>query len=130
VALVGWRIWPAVTTSSGEAIHRDVMAAWNTGDVDAARSLYAPDAIVQLSNFDRPLAEGIDDIVAEVEYQAQVGFVVERTGPVTESEGLVSAPVHISTDADAYGDDAIVVLVVSGEDKIVEHWTIWGGSGS
>lgn len=121
---VSMLVTPMLTTTPGEAILNRLVAAWNDGDLDAVRELYAEDAFIWLSNSDEPLAIGIEEIVEEVQFNAQSGFRVELIGPVSEKLNLVWAPGLVTTDYDAGGDEELTVLVLEGG-QIVQHWVIW-----
>lgn len=117
-------VTPMLTTSPAtELIDRNI-AAWNEFDEETLRSVYAGDAFIFASSESNPSAAGIDEIVSLARWG---GFSIERLGPVTERWSLVWYPVHISTQYDVDGDIAVVVMELR-EDKIVQHWVIWGTS--
>ncbi len=125
-ATATWAMWPATTTRDEKAFHDQVIAAWNTGDADAIRRLYSTDADVWLSNFPGPIAQGVEEIVAETEFAAQNGTVITRlAGPyVSENGELIWALIHVSTSVDISGADGVTIFVMN-DGRIKEHWTIW-----
>lgn len=114
---------PLLTTTPGEALADDMIAAWNAHDPVATRAFYTDDAFAWSSANSEPEARGIDEIASMAQYG---GLTIERTGPVTESAGLAWWPIHVSSAYDVHGDDAVAVMVLR-DGKIAQHWVIWRG---
>lgn len=127
LALGAALVYPAVTTTDGEAVMNEMIDAWNSGNVTTFPDVFAPDAII-VPGTARGAAgpetvEGIQAIVgAAGDTQAQ-GFQVERTGPVTESESLIAYPATVTTDTETA--DLMVVLRYDDSGMILEHYAIW-----
>ena len=120
-------VYPAVTTTDGEAVMSELDDAWNSGDVTAFPDVYAPDAVLVVGTARggtrAETTKGLPAIEASAsDIQAQ-GFHIERTGPVTESPSLIAYPATITTDTEAA--DVMVVLRYDDSGMILEHYTIW-----
>jgi hypothetical protein len=112
---------PAMTTSPGEAFADEMIAAWNTRDIDRIREIYTEEAFVWQSASTAPKATGIDEIVDLVRYG---GLTVERIGPIVERGNLRTYPIHVSNTYDIQGDDAMAILAME-DGRIAQHWVIW-----
>ena len=121
IGLAAILLAPSVTTTAGEALADDVVAAWNGPDGPGIRDLYTDDAIVWTSDSAEPAAIGVEEIAVLAQYG---GFTIERIGAVSERGNLVSYPAHVSTNYDVSGSDAVVVLYLR-DGRIAQHWVIW-----
>jgi hypothetical protein len=115
---------PMLTTTPGEALADDMIAAWNAHDPDAARAFYTDDAFVWSTANKEPEARGIDEIAALAQYG---GLTIERTGPVNETAFIAWWPIHVISTYDVAGADAVAVMVLN-DGKIAAHWVIWDGA--
>ena len=120
LALGAALVYPAVTTTDGEAVMNDLMDAWNSGDVTAFPDVYAPDATMIVSG--RDTVVGLAEIQAAAGAVQADGFQVERTGPVTESDNLIAYPATITTDTETA--DAMIVLRYD-NGMVFDHAVIW-----
>ena len=118
----GLFIYPTVTTTDGEAIANDMMAAWNSGSTQDFSDVYA-ERVVLTTTDDAVPSVGLDDVIARAT-EAQAGFQVERVGAFTETEQLIAFPASVTTD-DAGSDELMVVLRYDDAGAIVEHHVIW-----
>ena len=113
-------VYPAVTTTDGEAVMNELTDAWNSGDVTAFPDIYAPDAMAVVG---ADTVKGLPAIEAAAgDMQAQ-GFRIERTGPATESPNLIAYPATVTTDTETA--DLMVVLRYDDSGMVLEHYAIW-----
>ena len=122
IALGAMLVAPRLTTSPVTAMVDRNIAAWNDFDEQTIRGVYTDDAFIFASSESAPVASGIDEIVALARWGR---FSIQRQGPLTERGSLLSFPAHISTAYDVAGDVALVVMLVR-ENRIAQHWVIWG----
>ena len=119
----GLFIYPTVTTTDGEAIANDMMAAWNSGSTQDFSDVYA-ERVVLATTDDADPSVGLDDVIARATEAQAGGFQVERVGAFTETEQLIAFPASVTTD-DAGSDELMVVLRYSDAGAIVEQHVIW-----
>lgn len=67
---------PTVEPRSEEVI-RAANAAWNAGDVETLKTLFAEDAVVCLPDFGDECSRGADEIAAWIQELVNVNFVIE-----------------------------------------------------
>lgn len=130
LALGATLVYPAVTTTDGEKVMNEFMDAWNSGNVTAFPDVYAPDAVVVLGTARGAAAaetiKGLPEIVKLAGSGQAMGFQIERTGPVTESQGLIAYPATATTDTET--TDLMVVLRYDDSGMVLEHYAIWAGA--
>lgn len=119
----GLFVYPTVTTTDGEAVANDMMAAWNSGSTQDFSDVYA-ERVVLTTTDDADPSVGLDDVIARATEAQAGGFQVERVGAFTETQQLIAFPASLTTD-DAGSDELMVVLRYDDAGAIVEHHVIW-----
>jgi hypothetical protein len=121
LALGATVVYPAVTTTPGEAVMNDFMDAWNSGVVTAFPDVYAPNATIVLS--DGQTYKGLGEIEATAGTAQGQGFQVERTGAATESDNLIAYPATVTIGSDT--GNAMIVLRYDDAGMVLEQQVIW-----
>jgi hypothetical protein len=116
-------LYPTVTTTDGEAIANDMMAAWNSGTTQDFSDIYAESVVLTTTDDAEPDA-GLDDVIASATVAQAAGFQVERVGAYTETGQLIAFPASVTTD-DAGSDELMVVLRYDDAGAIVEQHMHW-----
>lgn len=120
VALGAWMIVDQYTGPEADAtaLVDDLATAWSAYDVDAVKSVYAPDAVLVTawgSSFD-----GTAQLVDNVATAESVGFKVERIAPVTIEGDFATTFMRYSSGA---GEEGTLVSVFQLQDgKVLRHW--------
>jgi hypothetical protein len=127
LALGAALVYPAVTTTDGEAVMNGLDDAWNSGEVTAFPDIYASNAVIVVGtargSATAETIKGLDAIEASASDMQAQGFHIERTGPVTESPSLIAYPATITTDTET--TDLMVILRYDDSGMILEHYAIW-----
>lgn len=126
VGLVGWILVGAFTgtVADTESLVDDTAAAWTSADKEALATVYAPDALVTLS--DESTYSGIEGIYAMAELLAATGGSVERVAPVTV-EGEYAAT-YVAIGDGAGGSDTVLTVFQIRDGTIVRHWDLLPGA--
>ena len=123
IVVGGLFIYPTVTTTDGEAVADDMMAAWNSGTTQDFSDVYAQRVVLTTTDDTDP-SVGLDAVIARATEAQAGGFRVERVGAFTETEQLIAFPASVTTD-DAGSEELMVVLRVDDAGAIVEQHVIW-----
>jgi hypothetical protein len=81
--------YPTVTTTDGEAIANDMMAAWNSGTTEDFADIYAQRVVLTTTD-DVDADRGLEAVVARATEAQADGFRVEPVGSFTETGQLVA----------------------------------------
>ena len=115
-------LYPTVTTTDGEAIANDMMAAWNSGTTEDFADIYAQGVVLTTTDDVDP-DRGLEAVVARATEAQADGFRVEPIGSFTETDQLVAYPAKATTDTGS--DELMVVLRYDDAGRIVEQHVTW-----